>query len=165
MALESDHKAQEKQCHRHSTSPTFKFGDHVMVYMPSETVGKNRKLAQPYHGPYRVVSATPTNTKVKLIQYLNEPTMSVALDRLRKCYLEQTHDCWLGHYKKDPEEKKYEAECLRLWQRYPSRNSEERSRHSLVPSLSLLRAHNLLNDLQTVCIKIGGIAWFKTSRE
>ena len=31
---------------------------------------------------------------------------------------------------------------------------------SLVPSLCLLRTHNLLNDLRTVHIKVGGRAWF-----
>lgn len=31
---------------------TFKVGDCVMVFMPSETIGKDRKLARHYHGPY-----------------------------------------------------------------------------------------------------------------
>ncbi len=34
-----------------------------MMYMPS---GKDRKLARPDHGPYRVLNITPTNDEVVL---------------------------------------------------------------------------------------------------
>ena len=75
-----------------------------MVFMPSETIGKDRKLARPYHGPYRVINITPTNGEVQLIEYPSEPTIFVAIDRLRKCYPEQPNDCWLGK-KKIPKKK------------------------------------------------------------
>lgn len=103
LAMESIRKAQDKQRRfydQHSTNPTLQVGDRVMVFMPSETVGKHRKLARPYHGPYRVTNITPTNAEVQLIEYPSEPTIFVAIDRLRKCYPEQTNDCWLGHKKK-----------------------------------------------------------------
>ena len=102
LALESIRKAQEKQKRfydRQSTATKFKIGDRVMVYMPSETSGKDRKLARPYHGPYRVISLTQTNAEVKLIERPTEPTIFVALNRLRKCYPEQPNDCWLGKKK------------------------------------------------------------------
>ena len=43
-----------------------------MVFMPSETTGKDRKLARPYHGPFRVVSLTATSLGLpvrKLVPY------------------------------------------------------------------------------------------------
>ena len=107
LALESIQKAQEKQRRfydRQSRNPKFQVGDRVMVFMPSETIGKDRKLARPYHGPYRVINITPTNAEVQLIQYPSEPTIFVAIDRLRKCYPEQPNDCWLGK-KKIPKKK------------------------------------------------------------
>ena len=59
-----------------------------MVYMPSEVTGKNRKLARPYHGLYRIVAVTPTNAEVKLIERASEPSIFVAIHRLWKCYPE-----------------------------------------------------------------------------
>ena len=108
LAMESIRKTQEKQrkfYDRQSTTPKFQVGDRVMVFMPSETVGKNRKLARPYHGPYHVINVTQTNAEVQLIECPSEPSMFVAIDRLRKCYPEQTNDCWLGHKKKIPKKR------------------------------------------------------------
>ena len=81
-----------------STDPesTYHVGDHVMVYMPSEVTGKNRKLARPYHGPYHIIAVTPTNAEVKLIERVGEPSIFVAIDRLRKCYPELPDTCWTG---------------------------------------------------------------------
>ena len=62
-----------------------------MVFMPNETVGKNRKLARPYRGPFRVINVTQTNAEDQLIEYPREPTVFVAIDCLHKCYPEQTN--------------------------------------------------------------------------
>ena len=70
--------------------------DCVMVFMPSEVTGKNRKLARPYHGPYRIIAVTPTNAEVKLIERVSEPSIFVAIDRLHKCYPEVPDTCWTG---------------------------------------------------------------------
>lgn len=53
-------RAQKLQYDRHAKVPSFCIGDRVMVYMPGEVQGKDRKLAQPFHAPYRIVSLTPT---------------------------------------------------------------------------------------------------------
>ena len=63
-------------------SNLLQIGDHVMVFMPNEITGKDHKLARPYHGPYRVVSLTQTNTEVQLIEYLSEPTIFVSNEHL-----------------------------------------------------------------------------------
>ena len=51
---------------RHSAESTYHSGDRVVVYMPREVTGKDRKLARPYHRPYHIVALTPTNAEVKL---------------------------------------------------------------------------------------------------
>ena len=96
--IEESQKKQKLFYDRKSTDPesTFHVGDRVMVFMPSEVTGKNRKLARPYHGPYRIVAVTPTNAEVKLIERVSEPSIFVAIDRLRKCYPELPDTCWTG---------------------------------------------------------------------
>ena len=44
-----------KQYDRRAKPVTYQEGTRVMVFMPKETVSKNRKLALPYHGPYCVL--------------------------------------------------------------------------------------------------------------
>ena len=64
--------------------------------MPTETKGEKRKLARPFHGPFRVLTVTPTNAEVRLV---NDPTAAsifVALDRVRLCYPEQADITWTG---------------------------------------------------------------------
>ena len=100
LALESIKLAQEKQRTFYDLQTScrlqYRVGDRVMVFMPSETTGKDRKLARPYHGPYRVVNLTDTNAEVKLIEKPKEPSIFVALERLRKCYPEQSNATWIG---------------------------------------------------------------------
>ena len=67
-----------------------------MVYMPKEVSGKDRKLARPFHGPFRVVSLTQTNAEVQLVVRPEDPPLFVAIDRLLKCYTEMTDESWTG---------------------------------------------------------------------
>ena len=96
--IQQSQKKQKLYYDRKSKDPesTYRVGDRVMVYMPSEVTGKNRKLARPYHGPYRIIAVTPTNAEVKLIERTSEPSIFVAIDRLRKCYPELPDRCWTG---------------------------------------------------------------------
>lgn len=104
LALETIKQAQEKQrtFYDRQTSSTLRYrvGDRVMVFLPSETTGKDRKLARPYHGPYRVISLTATNAEVKLIEKPKEPSIFEAIDRFRKCYPEQCNATWTGRKNK-----------------------------------------------------------------
>ena len=45
-------KRQKVQNDKKARVILLKMGDQVMVFMPSETTRKQRKLALPYHGPY-----------------------------------------------------------------------------------------------------------------
>ena len=58
---------QKTQYDKHSKETKLRVGDRVMVYMPGEVKGKAWKFARPYHGPYRLLSITPTNAEVRLI--------------------------------------------------------------------------------------------------
>ena len=46
-------KRQKVQHDKKARVILLKMGDWVMVFKASETTGKQRKLALPYHGPYR----------------------------------------------------------------------------------------------------------------
>ena len=103
LALENIRKAQEKQkfYDRAARSPKYRLGDRVMVYMPGDVAGKDWKLARPYHGPYRITGLTPTNAEVQLIEKPSNPTLFVALGRVRRCYPEIPPDVsWTGRNQK-----------------------------------------------------------------
>ena len=51
-----------------------------MVHMPGEVKGKSWKLARPFHGPYRVLSLTPTNAEVRLVDRPTSESIFVALN-------------------------------------------------------------------------------------
>ena len=57
--------------------------------MPAVTRGKHWKLVRPFHGPYRVLSVTPTNMEVQLVDDPTGDTIFVLLDRVHCCYAEQ----------------------------------------------------------------------------
>ena len=85
---------------RSAKEPDLKVGDRVMVFMPSESQGKTWKLSRPFHGPYRVLKATPTNAEVRLVNRPTDDPIFVALDRVRLCYPEQGNVVWTGHKKR-----------------------------------------------------------------
>ena len=90
--------------------------------MPGDVAGKDWKLARPYHGPYRITSVTLTNAEVQLIEKPSDPTLFVALNRLRKCYPEILPNAsWTGRNRKSkrkrrsgktPEKSKSQTENL-----------------------------------------------------
>ena len=83
IATENICRAQRKQkafYDRHSGDAKYKVG---MVYMPRDVSGKRRKIARPYHGPYRFLSVTPTNAEVQLIKSPTDPSLFVAISRLQ----------------------------------------------------------------------------------
>lgn len=57
-----------------------------MIFIPSDIMEKNRKLARPYHGPFRIVDLIRTNFEVQLIEHPQDQTIIVATDRLQWCY-------------------------------------------------------------------------------
>jgi hypothetical protein len=72
LAREKIEQAQEKQKEqydRHAKNPGLHVGQRVMVHMPSERQGTTWKLARPFHGPYQILSLTPNNAEVMLVDW------------------------------------------------------------------------------------------------
>ena len=110
LARDNITKAQATQKKKYDSKRSvvdLKVGERVMVYMPSEVQGRNRKLARPFHGPYRVLSVTPTNVEVQLVEDPKGGTIFVSLDRVRRCYPELRNTTWTGPRKKRKRSKKF----------------------------------------------------------
>ena len=60
-------RAQQKQKQQKSQEIKWKVGDRVMVHMPGTIKGKVWKFARAFYGPYRVLTITPTNAEVRLV--------------------------------------------------------------------------------------------------
>ena len=78
-------------------APKYQIGDRVMVYMPYEDSGKLRKLALPYHGPYRVLDITTNGVSVRPVDHPDQEPIRVNLDRVTKCPDELPDISWLGN--------------------------------------------------------------------
>jgi len=56
-----------------------------MVFMPRETQGKQRKLALPHHGPYRVLELDSSCATVRPVDHPEAEPIKVNLDWLSQC--------------------------------------------------------------------------------
>ena len=103
LAQQNISEAQSKQKRNYDkrgNNPTVHVGDRVMVKMPGEIKGKSWKFARPFHGPFRVVSVTPTNVEVRLVDQPSAEPIFVSLQRVRQCYDELPDASWTGHSRK-----------------------------------------------------------------
>ena len=92
-------KAQKRQKAQHDKTarqPLLNIGDRVMVFMPHETQGKQRKLALPHHGPYRILELTSTGATLRPVDQPEQEPILVNLDRISKCSSELPDVSWLG---------------------------------------------------------------------
>ena len=76
---------QKKQYDRRSRPPNFAEGDRVFLLKPAEQTGELRKLARPYHGPYRIVTMNTNTASIRRVDRPEDSPVLVALDRLRRC--------------------------------------------------------------------------------
>ena len=98
--IKAAQKLQKTQYDKNTRDGILKVGDRVMVLMPTEAKGEKRKLAWPFHGPFRVLTVTSTNAEVRLVDDPKAASIFVALDRVRLCYPEQADVTWTGRSKK-----------------------------------------------------------------
>ena len=91
---------QKQQYDKKSQEIKWKVGDRVMVHMPGTIKGKAWKFARAFYGPYRVLTITPTNAEVRLVDKPEERSIFVALDRLRTCPGEMNDVSWSGYGQK-----------------------------------------------------------------
>ena len=88
---------QKQQYDKKSKEINWKVGDRVMVHMPGKIRGKAWKFARAFYGPYRILTITPTNAEVRLVDKPEEQSIFVAIDRLRTCPGEMKDVSWSGH--------------------------------------------------------------------
>ena len=62
-----------------------KVGDWVLIYFSQDETGKNRKLSQPWHGPYRIVSQDDPDVVVTKIYFPDDPAIQVHQSRVQPC--------------------------------------------------------------------------------
>lgn len=75
-------------------------GDKVMVLRPQLKMGEHRKLARPFHGPYRIVHVTDTNASIVPCDDPTKQAETVHLSKLTKTHPALRTDTWLGVYAK-----------------------------------------------------------------
>ena len=107
--INSAQQTQKFQFDKTTKVPKLSVGDRVMVYMPIEVQGKTRKLARPFHGPYRILSLTPNNAEVALVEKPGQQSIFVSLNRVRLCYPEMEDIAWTGPKQKRRQKKRIKA--------------------------------------------------------
>lgn len=87
-------RCQKKCADRQARPRNFVVADRVFLFQPAEKTGKARKLARPYHGPFRVVSLTQSNAQIRRVDRPQDEPILVALGRLRRCPSEVPDTFW-----------------------------------------------------------------------
>lgn len=64
-SIGSAQRRQKSVYDRSAKAPSFHEGEWVFLYKPAEKTGAARKLARPFHGPYRVVEMDTNTAKVR----------------------------------------------------------------------------------------------------
>jgi len=89
-------KWQKRQYDKRARPAKYHVGNRVMVFMPRETQGKQRKLALPHHGPYRVLELNSSCATVRPVDHPEAEPIKVNLDRLSQCPDVLPDVSWLG---------------------------------------------------------------------
>lgn len=84
-------KRQKSFYDKQSTATPFRPGERVFLYKPAEKTGEARKLARPFHGPYRIMSMDSNTARIDRPE---EEPLLVALARLRRCPDELGSQFW-----------------------------------------------------------------------
>ena len=89
-------KRQKVQYDKRSKQKEYRVGGRVMVFMPQEAQGKGRKLALPYHGPYRIQEVRSNCLLVRPVDRPDDQPILVSMDRVVDCPSELPDTSWLG---------------------------------------------------------------------
>ena len=68
-----------------ATDVPFRSGERVFLYKPAEKTGEARKLARPFHGPYRISEMDNNTATIFRVDRPEQEPLLVAIDRLRRC--------------------------------------------------------------------------------
>ena len=78
---QSQEKA-KKRYDKNAEARDYRQGDWVLVNMPSTETGKNRKLSQPWYGPYRAITFTETDMTVEKVYRTQDSKIQVQRSRI-----------------------------------------------------------------------------------
>ena len=92
--IKTAQKHQKAQYDRKARPPKFLTGDRVFLYKPAEKSGEGRKLARPYHGPYRIIELNANNAQIRKVNQPDGDLLLVATDGLRRCQDEVEDMSW-----------------------------------------------------------------------
>ena len=84
-AMQKAQKRYKVQYDRKSTKTKYRLGDWVLVRFPHEETGKQRKLSQPWHGPFRVVSCDNPDITVVKIYFPQDGQIQIHQTRVTPC--------------------------------------------------------------------------------
>ena len=62
-----------------------KIGDWVLVYFAQDETGKTRKLSQPWHGPYRIISKKDPDVVACKIYFPDDTPIQIHQSRVQRC--------------------------------------------------------------------------------
>lgn len=117
---------QKKQYDKRAKPVNYREGMRVMVYMPQEATAKDRKLALPFHGPYRIMEVRSNCLLVRPVDQPGGEPILVSMDRVVGCSDELPDISWLGKKKRRPRKVKpaqnAPAKRVPSQSRYPLRN-------------------------------------------
>ena len=88
LAAKSLQVSQARSKERHDRSVRvrkYQKGDWVLVKFPSEETGRNRKLSQPWHGPYRVISINEPDITVQKVYPTRPGQIQIHQSRVTPC--------------------------------------------------------------------------------
>ena len=83
--------------------PALRIGDWILVHFPQDEVGKTRKLARPWHGPYRVVQNDSPDMTCLKVYFPQHGTIQIHQSRVCRCPLQfPAGYFWYGGRRKGP---------------------------------------------------------------
>jgi len=80
LVMKSNQNAQKQyklQYDKIAATSKLKIGGWVLVYFPQDETGKMRKLSQPWHGPYWIISRDDPDVTVTKIYFPDDPQIQV----------------------------------------------------------------------------------------
>ena len=96
-SIQKAQKHYKKYYDKKATNTTLDVGDLVLIHFPQDESGSQRKLAHPWHGPYRVVAKSNPNIEVCKSYFPQEGNIKIHKSRVKSC----PPDFPSGHYCRD----------------------------------------------------------------
>ena len=105
-AVDCVKKAQQKYkkfYDRKASNRSYQIGDWVLIKFPAEESGRNRKLSQPWHGPYRITEIRDLDVTVTKVYFPGDGLMNVHQLRVTRCPIQfPTGYYWYGRKQHSP---------------------------------------------------------------